>query len=204
MSEYCKNCEKLQEQIEELETINQRLLHRLEVDDNDTSLVFKLDKELRIKGQELATAIIKQVELQQENEELKEKMQIINDARITLLNIQDGMCSDLVDFKAKNKLLKEQLQAEREKVKELEEENKELHYQLTCSKAREQGNLRNCAFWETLASKYEQALEEIAKYTIKEFCENCDDDEYTPDCTTCEYKEYLDIISKAKGEENEW
>lgn len=50
--------------------------------------------------------------------------------------------------------------------------------------------------------RYKQALDEIEKYTIKEFCENCEADDYPASCPTCEYKEYLDIISKAKGEEN--
>ncbi len=59
----------------------------------------------------------------------------------------------------------------------------------------------NCEFIDK-AKQIMQALDEIERYTIKEFCENCDDDEYTPDCTTCEYKEYLDIISKAKGVQN--
>ena len=91
--------------------------------------------------------------LLQENEELKEKMQIINDARITLLNIQDGMCSDLVDFKAKNKLLKEQLQAEREKVKELE---KQLEL-----------NTANAVAVDYAARlhEYKQTLDEIEEYT---------------------------------------
>lgn len=48
--------------------------------------------------------------------------------------------------------------------------------------------------------EYKQALEEIEKYTIKEFCENCEADDYPASCPTCEYKEYLYIISKAKGE----
>ncbi len=47
------------------------------------------------------------------------------------------------------------------------------------------------------AECYKQALEEIEKYTIKEFCENCEADDYPASCPTCEYKEYLDIISKA-------
>lgn len=170
--------------------------------------------------------------LLQENEELKEKMQIINDARITLLNIQDGMCSDLVDFKAKNKLLKEQLLAEREKVKELEEQL-EL-------------NTANAVVvdYATRLHEYKQALEpfedeyfkgldtkqiaELAKKSIrlttenrklecvleeiegivKNYCKDCGDYE---DCNWekegCYYSlipNLKDIISKAKGEENEW
>lgn len=185
MSEYCKNCEKLQEQIEELETINQRLLHRLEVDDNDTSLVFKLDKELRIKGQELATAIIKQVELQQENEKLKEKWN-----------------TGFQKFCDKDN----ELQAEREKVKKLEEQL-EL-------------NTANAVVvdYATRLHEYKQALDEIeekAKELITHtpeygncyFKDQCG--EYCPPKRTqkfdiCLYQEVdkiLDIISKAKGGE---
>lgn len=45
--------------------------------------------------------------------------------------------------------------------------------------------------------RYKHALEEIERYTIKEFCENCEADDYPASCPTCEYKEYLYIISKA-------
>lgn len=53
-----------------------------------------------------------------------------------------------------------------------------------------------------LANHYHKALDEIEKYTIKEFCENCEADDYPASCPTCEYKEYLDIISEAKGVED--
>lgn len=123
--------------------------------------------------------------LLQENEELKEKMQIINDARITLLNIQDGMCSDLVDFKAKNKLLKEQLLAEREKVKELEEQL-EL-------------NTANAVVvdYATRLHECKQALDEIEKYCNNQISLTGD----LPFRTT--KSAILDIISKAKGKINE-
>ena len=132
--------------------------------------------------------------LQQENEELKEKMQIINDARITLLNIQDGMCSDLVDFKAKNKLLKEQLLAEREKVKELEEQL-EL-------------NTANAVVvdYATRLHEYKQALDEIEKILrdAHRFNTYCEDDRTQTDVRAFNNERILtvlDIISKAKGEE---
>jgi chromosome segregation ATPase len=132
--------------------------------------------------------------LLQENEELKEKMQIINDARITLLNIQDGMCSDLVDFKAKNKLLKEQLLAEREKVKELEEQL-EL-------------NTANAVVvdYATRLHEYKQALDEIEKILrdAHRFNTYCEDDRTQTDVRAFNNERILtvlDIISKAKGEE---
>lgn len=135
--------------------------------------------------------------LLQENEELKEKMQIINDARITLLNIQDGMCSDLVDFKAKNKLLKEQLLAEREKVKELEEQL-EL-------------NTANAVVVDYAARlhEYKQALDAIEgivnKKTKIPICDECayrNIPECKENCMQDVLGEILDIISEAKGEEN--
>lgn len=132
--------------------------------------------------------------LLQENEELKEKMQIINDARITLLNIQDGMCSDLVDFKAKNKLLKEQLLAEREKVKELEEQL-EL-------------NTANAVVvdYATRLHEYKQALDEIEKILrdAHRFNTYCEDDRTQTDVRAFNNERILTvlgIISKAKGEE---
>lgn len=133
--------------------------------------------------------------LLQENEELKEKMQIINDARITLLNIQDGMCSDLVDFKAKNKLLKEQLLAEREKVKELE---KELEL-----------NTANAVVidYTTRLQEYKQALDEIEKILrdAHRFNTYCEDDRTQTDVRAFNNERILtvlDIISKVKGEGN--
>ena len=52
----------------------------------------------------------------------------------------------------------------------------------------------------------DQALEAIKEYTRTQFCDNCEDigsTEYTCQCEYCEYQEYFDIISKAKGEGNE-
>lgn len=49
--------------------------------------------------------------------------------------------------------------------------------------------------------RYEQALEEIKKYTREQFCDNCEDinsTEYTCHCEHCEYQEYFEIINKAK------
>lgn len=122
-------------------------------------------------------------------------MQIINDARITLLNIQDGMCSDLVDFKAKNKLLKEQLLAEREKVKELE---KELEL-----------NTANAVVidYTTRLQEYKQALDEIEKILrdAHRFNTYCEDDRTQTDVRAFNNERILtvlDIISKVKGEGN--
>ena len=122
--------------------------------------------------------------LLQENEELKEKMQIINDARITLLNIQDGMCSDLVDFKAKNKLLKEQLLAEREKVKELEEQL-EL-------------NTANAVVvdYATRLHEYKQALDEIEKILrdAHRFNTYCEDDRTQTDVRAFNNERILTVL----------
>lgn len=123
--------------------------------------------------------------LQQENEKLKEEMQIIDDARITLLNIQDGMSSDLVDFEIKNKLLKEQLQTEREKVKKLEEDNKNLTnmYKSMVDLCDTQDE-----------RKLEDALDEIEEYCENQISLTGD----LPFRTT--ESDILDIISKTKGE----
>lgn len=58
----------------------------------------------------------------------------------------------------------------------------------------------NCEFIDK-AKQIMQALDEIEEYTIKNFCQNCEADDYPASCPTCEYQEYFDIISKAKGEE---
>ena len=50
-------CEELKEENEELNKRNNFLLQRLEVDDTETSLVFKLQNELRQKGNEFYLAI---------------------------------------------------------------------------------------------------------------------------------------------------
>ena len=53
-------------------------------------------------------------------------------------------------------------------------------------------------------ARYRKALEEIKEYTREQFCDNCEDigsTEYNCHCEYCEYQEYFDIISKAKGEE---
>lgn len=52
-------------------------------------------------------------------------------------------------------------------------------------------------------ARYRKALEEIKEYTREQFCDNCEDigsTEYNCHCEYCEYQEYFDIISKAKGE----
>lgn len=51
-----------------------------------------------------------------------------------------------------------------------------------------------------LANHYHKALDEIEEYTIKNFCQNCEADDYTASCPMCEYQEYFDIIRKAKGD----
>lgn len=83
----------------------------------------------------------------------------------------------------------------------LEEENKELQYQIACSRGREQAHLRNSVFWETLVSKYKQALDEIEEIAnepciadTQEDCKSCDGN--------CEHKDILGIIRKAKGADN--
>lgn len=49
--------------------------------------------------------------------------------------------------------------------------------------------------------RLEEALEEVKEYTIKQFCDNCDDvvsTEYNCHCEYCEYQKYFDIIQKVK------
>ena len=64
--------EELKAENEELNTINARLLGRLEIDKVDTSLVSNLDKELRQKEKEFYIAIQKVVKLKQTLTEIKE------------------------------------------------------------------------------------------------------------------------------------
>lgn len=59
---------------------------------------------------------------------------------------------------------------------------------------------RNAALF-LMSNRYRKALEEIEKYTRKQFCDNCEDigsTEYNCHCEYCEYQEYFDIINKAK------
>ena len=67
--------EELRVENNELNTINTRLLERLEVDKTDTSLVFNLDKELRQAKKEFYIAIQKVVKLEQTLTEIKEIIQ---------------------------------------------------------------------------------------------------------------------------------
>lgn len=67
-------------------------------------------------------------------------------------------------------------------------------------------NVRDCYYkqkkrTEQECKKYKQALDEIEKYTIKQFCDNCEEicsTELTCHCEFCEYYEFFDIINKAK------
>lgn len=64
----------------------------------------------------------------------------------------------------------------------------------------EQKEKRNAALF-LMSNRYRKALEEIEKYTRKQFCDNCEDissTEYNCHCEYCEYQEYFDIIAKAK------
>lgn len=64
-------CEELKEENEELTQRNAFLLQRLEVDDNDTSLVFKLQNELRQKSNEFYQAIKSNVKYEQALDEIE-------------------------------------------------------------------------------------------------------------------------------------
>lgn len=64
----------------------------------------------------------------------------------------------------------------------------------------EQKEKRNAVLF-LMSNRYRKALEEIEKYTRKQFCDNCEDigsTEYNCHCEYCEYQEYFDIINKAK------
>ena len=53
--------------------------------------------------------------------------------------------------------------------------------------------------------RLEEALEEVKEYTIKQFCDNCEDvvsTEYNCHCEYCEYQKYFDIIQKVKQVKN--
>lgn len=53
--------------------------------------------------------------------------------------------------------------------------------------------------------RLEEALDEVKEYTIKQFCDNCEDvvsTEYNCHCEYCEYQEYFDIIQKVKQVKN--
>lgn len=53
--------------------------------------------------------------------------------------------------------------------------------------------------------RYRKALEEVKEYTIKQFCDNCEDvvsTEYNCHCEYCEYQKYFDIIQKVKQVKN--
>lgn len=56
---------RLQQENDELQVVNLRLLHRLEVDDKDVNLVYQLEKELDNKKSEWYTALEKNVEYEQ-------------------------------------------------------------------------------------------------------------------------------------------
>ena len=50
-----------------------------------------------------------------------------------------------------------------------------------------------------------EALDEVKEYTIKQFCDNCEDvvsTEYNCHCEYCEYQKYFDIIQKVKQVKN--
>lgn len=62
------------------------------------------------------------------------------------------------------------------------------------------GYLKNLCY-ETIA----ELLEEVKEYTIKQFCDNCEDvvsTEYNCHCEYCEYQKYFDIIQKVKQVKN--
>lgn len=53
--------------------------------------------------------------------------------------------------------------------------------------------------------RLEEALDEVKEYTIKQFCDNCEDvvsTEYNCHCEYCEYQKYFDIIQKVKQVKN--
>lgn len=62
---------KLQQENDELSRVNLRLLHRLEVDDEDVNLVYQLEKELDNKKSEWYTAIVKEAEYRQALKSIK-------------------------------------------------------------------------------------------------------------------------------------
>lgn len=119
---------------------------------------------------------------EQECEELKEKYEALK------LENQEGY-----EIVAELKQECEELKGKYKNILDLAKQNADANEY--CLQELEQENYR-----------YRKALDEIEKYTIKQFCENCDDfntTEYNSHCEYCEYYEYFDIINKAKGEVNE-
>lgn len=106
----------------------------------------------------------------------------------------------------------EELKAENEEVDELKQECEKLKNQVdedynyyttelkTLRDIVSNKEKRNAALF-LMSNRYRKALEEIEKYTRKQFCDNCEDissTEYNCHCEYCEYQEYFDIINKAK------
>lgn len=137
--------------------------------------------------------------------ELQHKLKIATESlkRIMHTTRIDDTYKNQLAYNALKHIESEEYKQENEKLKE---DNKELQYQINCSRGREKGYLRNSAFWETLASKYKQALDEIegiVRKTKRNMCNNCGWVN-TVSCVPNDYVcgkllQILDIISKAKG-----
>ena len=74
-----QECEELKEENEELNKRNNFLLRRLEVDDNDTSLVFKLQNELQQKSNEFYHAVVTNVKLSKEVDRYRKALEEIEE-----------------------------------------------------------------------------------------------------------------------------
>ena len=72
-----QECEELKEENEELNKRNNFLLRRLEVDDNDTSLVFKLQNELQQKSNEFYHAVVTNVKFSKEVDRYRKALEEI-------------------------------------------------------------------------------------------------------------------------------
>lgn len=141
-----------------------------------------------------------------ECEELKKQLSLAKDNETVWMN-QHKLLYD--KYTEVLNLAKQNADANEYCLRDLEEENKELRYQIACSRGREKGYLKNSVFWETLASKYKQALDEIegiVRKTKRNMCNNCG----WVNTVSCVHNDYvcgkllqiLDIISKAKGVED--
>lgn len=119
--------------------------------------------------------------------------------------VTKNKCNAVCDYASY--YLREQLARKTQECEELKEENQKLEMQL-CNNCGERDDYNiPCKMIRDLDyglqkeieenTRYRKALEEIEK-EIRDFqCDNCEDYH----CETCDMKDILDIINKAKGEE---
>lgn len=106
------SCERLEEENEELNKKNNFLLQRLEVDDTETSLVFKLQRELENSKSEFYHAVVTNVKLKNHNQQLDgaiTKLKCYEQALDEIKSMCDRTCQVCQIFTKCDKKIKERI-----------------------------------------------------------------------------------------------